>query len=63
LPGRPFLSSKRHATIRAAVSVESRAMTKKIADKNVSFVEEEMFDHALFLLSQSSVITMRLIPA
>jgi hypothetical protein len=38
-------------------------MTKKIADKNVSFVEEEMFDHTLFLLSQSSVITMRLIPA
>jgi hypothetical protein len=38
-------------------------MTKKIADKNVSFVEEEMFDHALFLLSQSSLITMRLIPA
>ena len=39
-----------------------RVMTRKIADKNVSLVEEEMFDHAfVYLLSQSSVITMCLI--
>jgi hypothetical protein len=53
--------SKRYASRGEVVSIEMRAMTKKIADKNVSFVEEEMFAHALIcLLPQSSVITMRL---
>jgi hypothetical protein len=56
------LWSKRYASRGGVVSIEMRAITKKIADKNVSFVEEEMFDHALIcLLSQSSMITMRLI--
>ena len=40
--------------------METRAMTRKIPDKSVSFVEEEMLDHAfVYLLSQPRVITMR----